>query len=176
VTQAPMTAFAQAALDVSVIVAAKFQRTRFGGAVPRSVKVQPPGMASTGGGKQARESVVLAPDDGDSSQSLTVGFIDIGLRAAELRTYGVVEQLFKERFGSACDIPRSQYDAFTKEFEAFLSGEGFIIKIVDVEDRARKDNRADAVAPASSSGSMPWVIGGVLVAIAVLVLGYLAIR
>jgi hypothetical protein len=173
-TQAPMTAFAQAALDVSVIVAAKFHNTRFDGEVSRSVKVQPPGVASTGGGKQARESVVLMPDNGDNSQALTVGFIDIGLRAAELRNFAVVEQLFSERLGKRCDIPRAQYTAFIKEFEDFLSGEGFVIKIVDLEDRARKDNRADAVAPSSSSTM--WVVGGVVVAIAILALGYLAIR
>jgi hypothetical protein len=170
--QPAMTAFAQAALDVSVIVAAKFQHVTFGGTPPRVVKVQPPNVASTGGGRQARESVVLVPDNGDTSQALTVGFIDIGLRAAEIRSYGVVEGLYKERFGGSCDIPRGQYDAFVRDFESFLSGEGFVIKKVDVEDRARKDDRPQARASSSSSSTTIVVLGAVA-AVTIAVIGYL---
>ena len=42
--QQAMTAFAQAALAVSDLVAAKFSGTRLGGSIPRVIKVQAPNV------------------------------------------------------------------------------------------------------------------------------------
>jgi hypothetical protein len=141
-SQQPMTAFAQAALAVSDLVAAKFANTRFGGSVVRAVKIQAPNVPSTGGGKQARESVVLMPESGDSTQAITVAFIDIGLRALEIRTFAAVNAPYQQRFGRALDIPKAEYDAFLGELQGFLTGEGYVVKIVDATDQAAKAQKA----------------------------------
>jgi hypothetical protein len=138
VTQPAMTAFAQAALAISDLVAAKFSGMRFSGAIPRVVKVQAPNVPSTGGGKQARESVILVPENGDTAHALIAGFIDVGLRAVELRTHAAVAAAYQQRHGVALDLPRAEYDNFVRELESFLGGEGYVIKRVDVSDVAAK--------------------------------------
>ena len=171
--QQAMTAFAQAALAVSDLVAAKFSATKFGGAIPRVVKVQAPNVPSTGGGKQARESVILMPETGDTAQAITAGFIDVGLRAVELRTFAALDATYQQRHKTKLDIPRADYDGFVKEMQGFLGGEGYIVKMVDVSEQEAKASKAQAAsdnASDQSSGSkMPLILGavGVLVAVAV---------
>jgi len=133
--QQAMTAFAQAALAVSDLVAAKFSNTRFGGSIPRIIKVQAPNVPSTGGGKQARESVILIPESGDTAHAVTAGFIDVGLRAVELRTFAALDQTYQQRHKVKLDIPRSEYDAFVKELQGFLGGEGYVVKMIDVSEQ-----------------------------------------
>ncbi len=150
--QQAMTAFAQAALAVSDLVAAKFANVKFGGAVPRVVKVQPPNVPSTGGGKQARESVVLLPENGDTSQALTAGFIDVGLRAVELRTWAALASAYEQRHKQKLDLPRAEYDNFSAELQKFLGGEGYVIKTVDVADVEAKAARAARSAENATEG------------------------
>ena len=161
--QQAMTAFAQAALAVSDLVAAKFSSTRFSGGVARVVKVQAPNVPSTGGGKQARESVILLPETGDTAQAVTVGFIDVGLRGVELRTYAAVAAAYEQRHKTRLDLPKAEYEAFTKELQAFLGGEGYVVKSVDVADvnaKAAKAARSEENAATSQGpGKATLLIG-----------------
>ena len=173
-SNSPMTAFAQAALAVSDLLAAKFAATKFGGSVPRVVKVQAPQGPSTSGGKKARESIVLMPESGDSSQAVTAGFIDVGLRAVELRTFEAVAAPYSERFGRALDLPKPEYDKFVADLKGFLGGEGYVIKMVDADAAAAKAARvqqAEEAASPSSGPPMGVVVAGV---VAVVVLGAVA--
>jgi hypothetical protein len=167
--QQAMTAFAQAALAVSDLVAAKFSGMKFTGTVPRVVKVQAPQVPSTGGGKQARESVVLMPESGDTAQALTAGFIDVGLRAVELRTYAAVAAAYRQRHGAALDLPQPEYENFSRELQAFLGGEGYVIKTVDVSDveaKAAKAARADG-GPGDAGPNKTLLLVGGLAAVVV---------
>ena len=159
-SNSPMTAFAQAALAVSDLLAAKFAGTKFGGSVPRVVKVQAPQGPSTGGGKKARESIVLMPESGDSSQALTAGFIDVGLRAVELRTFEAVAGPYKERFGRVLDLPKPEYEKFIGELKSFLGGEGYVIKMVDADAAAAKAQGLPVVAVANYMGPFPLAMRG----------------
>lgn len=170
--QQAMTAFAQAALAVSDLVAAKFSGTKFGGSIPRVIKVQAPNVPSTGGGKQARESVILLPENGDTSQAITAGFIDVGLRAVEIRTYAALNQTYEQRHKTKLDLPRAEYDAFVKELQSFLGGEGYVVKTVDVSEQEAKAAKANAAsANASSEGGggskAPLIVVGVVVVLGV---------
>jgi hypothetical protein len=170
VTQQAMTAFAQAALAISDLVAAKFSGLKFGGKVPRIVKVQAPNVPSTGGGKQARESVILQPESGDSGQALTAGFIDVGLRAVELRTYAALASAYQQRHGSALDLPRAEYENFVRELQGFLGGEGYVIKLVDASDvqaKAAKAARTEAEAAGPAGPNKTLVLVGGLAAVVV---------
>lgn len=169
--QQAMTAFAQAALAVSDLVAAKFSGTKFGGSVPRVIKVLAPNVPSTGGGKQARESVILQPENGDTAQAVTAGFIDVGLRAVELRTFAALDQTYQQRHKTKLDIPRAEYDAFVKEIQSFLGGEGYVVKMVDVSEQEAKAAKAQAAsANASTEGGSskgPLILVGVVVLLGV---------
>ncbi len=172
-SNSPMTAFAQAALAISDLLAAKFSGTKFGGSVPRVVRVQAPQVPSTGGGKQARESVVLMPETGDQSQAITAGFVDVGLRAVELRTFAAVSGPYAQRFGKALDLPKKEYDAFIEELKNFLQPEGYVIKIVDASDQEAKAARVQRAEEAHQKGGgtnmTPIIIGAIVVVTAVVV-------
>jgi len=170
-SNSPMTAFAQAALAVSDLLAAKFSGTKFGGSVPRVVKVQAPQVPSTGGGKQARESIVLMPETGDSTQAITAGFVDVGLRAVELRTFAAIAGPYQQRFGRPLDLPKPQYDAFIGEVKSFLGSEGYVIKVIDASDQEAKAQRAQQAedAAAKSGGGLP--VGAIVGVVVVLAIG-----
>lgn len=175
-SQQAMTAFAQAALAVGDLVAAKFSGMKFTGKVTRIVKVQTPNVPSTGGGKQARESVVLLPENGDSSQALTAGFIDVGLRAVELRTYAALASAYHQRHKATLDLSKPEYDNFVKELQTFLGGEGYIVKTVDVGDveaKAAKAARSEQNAADAQGGPNKLVL--VVGVVAVVVIGLVAV-
>lgn len=175
-TQPVMTAFAQAALKVSDLVGARFSSTRFSGSVTRVVKVQAPNVPSTGGGKQARESIVLMPENGDTSQALTCGFIDVGLRSVEIRDHAALAVVAGQRGGSPLDIPKGEYDAFVRDLQAFLGGEGYICKLIEEREQVRKaatgarDRVEDAGASKKSAFIAVGVAGVALVAVVVYLL------
>jgi hypothetical protein len=171
-SNSPMTAFAQAALAISDLLAAKFSGTKFGGSIPRVVKVQAPQVPSTGGGKQARESIVLMPETGDNAHAITAGFVDVGLRAVELRTYAAVSGPYQQRHGRPLDLPKAEYDAFLTEVKNFLTPEGYVIKTIDASDQeakaARVQRAEEAQAKASGGGGAPvGVIIGVIAVVTV---------
>ncbi len=174
-SQQAMTAFAQAALAVGDLVGAKFAGMKFTGRVARLVKVQTPNVPSTGGGKQARESVVLVPENGESSQALTAGFIDVGLRAVELRTYAAVASAYHQRHKETLDLQKAEYDNFSKELQAFLGNEGYVVKIVDVGDveaKAAKAARSEQDASSQGANGKLMLVSGLVV---VVVAGLIAV-
>ncbi len=169
-SNSPMTAFAQAALAVSDLLAAKFSGTKFGGSIPRIVKVQAPQVPSTGGGKQARESIVLMPENGDTTHAITAGFIDVGLRAIELRAFNAVAGPYQQRHGRVLDLPKTEYEAFVTELKNFLGAEGYVIKMIDASDqesKAQRVQRAEEAQAKASGGAPIGAIVGVVVIFAI---------
>ncbi len=147
-----ITAFAQATVAARDLIETKFASTAFTGAVPRRVKVDAPMVESTGGGKQARESIVLKGESGDPAHNIACGFLDIGLRACEVRSYAALNLLHRQRFSNALDLHQSEYDKFLGELKALLEGEGFVFKVVEAEEqRARGGPEASR---SSGTGAM----------------------
>lgn len=168
-----MTAFAQAALATSDLINNKFASTRFGGKVQRQVVVEAPKVESTGGGKQARESIVLKPVEGASGDSITCGFLDVGLRSCELRSYATLNMQHKQRYSTAIDLPQPEYDRFLGELGSLLEGEGFVLRVVQPEEQQAKAIAAGNATGASGSSNIAMIaIGAVaaLVVVAVVVL------
>lgn len=159
-----MTTFAQQALAISDLVGMKFRSTRFAGAVPRSVQVKPPMMESTGGGKQARESIVLAAENGDTAQNIVAGFVDVKLRAVEMRTYGALAAMHRARFKMSLDLSQPDYDRFLGEAKEFFESEGFIFKTTDEAPTApaRGSTEAAMQRPASGGGMGLYIGLGVV--------------
>lgn len=159
-----MTAFAQATVAACDLIEARFANTRFTGAVARVVKVEAPFVESTGGGRQARESIVLKAANDDAAHNVTAGFVDVGLRSCELRSYDALNLLFRQRFGRALDLYQSEYDRFAAELRELLEKEGFAFKVVEADEQRAK---ADAVAEKSSNAGV-MVALGVVAAIVVI--------
>jgi hypothetical protein len=166
-----MTAFAQAALAASDLIMQKFHETKFQGKVVRIVNVEAPNVESTGGGKQARESIVLRPENGDQSQSVTCGFLDIGLRSCELRSYGTVNMQHKQRYNSATDLIQAEYDAFLGSLRAMLEAEGFVIKIIEPQEQAAKAQAAGAPVKQGGSNTAVMVALAVVAALVLAAVG-----
>lgn len=163
-----MTAFAQAALATSDLINTKFTATRFSGKTQRQVVVEAPKVESTGGGKQARESIVLRPTDGSTADSITCGFLDVGLRSCELRSYATLAMQHKQRFNAVLDLPQPEYDKFLGELAALLEQEGFVLKVVQPEEQQAKAIAAGNVEAKSSGGSnMAMVAIGAVAALVI---------
>lgn len=148
------TAFANRAFVLSEMFNAKFRNTRFSGAVGRVVKVIPPETESTGGGKMARESIALVPEsEGASGSSVVCGWLDVGQNNAELRSYSVLSDRHKERFGNlAFDLEKAEYEAFVAEAQQFLAAEGIALSIIN-----------ESTSPAVQAPAKPGNSGGVQV-------------
>ena len=159
-----MTAFAQATVAACDLIEARFANTRFTGAVARVVKIEAPFVESTGGGRQARESIVLKAANDDAAHNVTAGVVDVGLRSCELRSYDALNLLFRQRFHRALDLHQSEYDRFAAELKELLEGEGFAFKVVEAEEQRAK---ADAVAEKTSNTGV-MVALGVVAAIVVI--------
>jgi hypothetical protein len=160
-----MTAFAQAALAASDLIRTKFQQTRLGGSVPRVVRIEAPQMESTGGGRQARESIVLSPEGGDAGQAITAGFIDVGLRSAEVRSFTAIAMLYQQRHKARLDLPEAEYNQFVSELQALLQAEGYVFKLVDAHEQAQK--AVQQPEPAAQKSALPMAAIGVVLALIV---------
>lgn len=126
---AKRTQVAQSAFDFSRYFSGIFDGVRVAGAAPRRpVLVAPEGM-STAGGKRARQSIVLQPDD-PMNAAVTVGWVDVGERQAMLRTHTALETLHRERFrGRPFDVDRASYATFFEQAKSFLMSCGFDVKV-----------------------------------------------
>jgi hypothetical protein len=160
-----MTAFAQATVAACDLIEARFANTRFTGGVARIVKIEAPFVESTGGGKQARESIVLKAANDDAAHNVTCGFVDVGLRSCEVRSYDALNMLHRQRFHSALDLHQSEYDRFIAELKELLENEGFAFKIVEADEQRAK---ADAIAASDKTSNTGVMLA--LGAVAALVL------
>lgn len=126
---AKRTQVAQSAFDFSRYFSGIFDAVRVAGAAPRRpVLVAPEGM-STSGGKRARQSIVLQPDD-SMHAAVTVGWVDVGERQAMLRSHAALETIHRERFrGRVFDLDRASYATFFEQARSFLMSCGFDVKV-----------------------------------------------
>lgn len=168
-----ITAFAQATVAAKDLIETKFASTCFTGAVARRVKVDAPVVESTGGGKQARESIVLTADGGDPTHNIACGFLDVGLRACEMRSYAALNMLHRQRFNNALDLYQSEYDKFVGELKVLLEAEGFAFKVVEAEELRAK--AAPGMQKSSGSGAM-FALGLVVALIVVGLIVLFALR
>jgi hypothetical protein len=168
------TVHAQQAFEFTEVFAYKFDPVIYGQAHPRRLKLQEPDGPSTAGGKQARQSMVLLPDEGD--RKLVVGWIDVSQKMSELRSYTVVSQQYKARFNTDLDLRKEEYEALLQDLRSFLRIQKIDHKIVEAQvgpQVAKKPAQA-AEAPveggASTGALLAMLSIGILIGFA---LGYI---
>jgi hypothetical protein len=157
---AKRTSVAQSAFDFSRYFSGIFNSVRVAGGAPRRPTLVAPEGMSTSGGKRARQSLVLQPDDA-TSMAVTVGWVDVGERRGMLRTHVALVALHRERFGARpFDVDLASYEAFFEQARSFLQSCGFNVKVENEAQPASAPlSRAyDAPPPRQSEAlSSAWV-------------------
>lgn len=156
------TVHAQQAFEFTEVFAYKFDPAVFGQTPPRRLKLFEPDGPSTAGGKQARQSLVLVPESGDGG-NLVIGWIDVSLKAAELRSYDLLAQQFKARFGSRIDLSRQEYETLLDDLRAFLKIQKIDLKVAE----AAAGPKAPAHPPAPAARSQASGNGAMLAMLAI---------
>jgi hypothetical protein len=167
------TVHAQQAFELTDVFGYKFNPLTFGSVVKRRLRLMEPDGPSTAGGRQARQSLVLAPDDEEAAGAVVVGFIDVVQKTAEIRSYEAVSKQFAARYKKKFDLDRETFDLLVAELGGFLKIQKIDHKVVQ---SAPVPKRTQPEAPVDESGSsMAGPLLGML-ALGILVgfgLGYL---
>lgn len=159
---AKRTQVAQSAFDFARYFSSVFDSVRVQGASLRRPKLVTPEGMSTAGGKRARQSIVLQPDD-PSASVITVGWVDIGERRALLRTHGCLETLHYERFKNRpFDVDRESYSGFFDQVKSFFDSCGLAVTVEGEPSPASvPPSRLASRAPppqAGTSSSVLWLM------------------
>jgi hypothetical protein len=116
------THHADQAVHLVDLVRLKFVNQRFGTLRKRVVRLMSPDGPSTDGGRKARQSIVLVPEDSDAGGAIVCGWLDVFRHTAELKTYAIVGAAFQERYGMAIDISKTEYQRMLDMMLEFLRG------------------------------------------------------
>ncbi|MBK6687824.1 MAG: hypothetical protein IPG45_25340 [Deltaproteobacteria bacterium] len=111
------TVHAQQAFEFSDVFGYKFAVLAYGQQKPRRLKLNAPEGMSTAGGRQARQSMVLQADDGES---VVCGWVDVPQKSAEIRAFQAVAQAFEARYKRSFDLPKADYERMVMDLEGFL--------------------------------------------------------
>jgi hypothetical protein len=159
---AKRTQVAQSAFDFARYFSSVFDSVRVLGSTQRRPRLVTPEGMSTAGGKRARQSIVLQPDD-PAGTALTVGWVDIGERRALLRTHGCLEALHFERFKNRpFDMDRASYAGFFDQVKSFFDSCGLAVTVEGEPGTAsvppsRLAEQRDA-ATSGTSSSVVWLM------------------
>jgi hypothetical protein len=123
------TEIASAAVLLADMFALAFESLIIPGDTPRKARLAQPEGPSTMGGTQARQHITLSAEQGEL-RSLTVGWVDIPKREAELRTFGYLREMHQQRFGDTPFVlDEAYFQVFFDRAQSFLSEHGFLVKV-----------------------------------------------
>jgi len=159
-TDPSRTHHANQAVALSELVALKFARLNLGGGTARSLKISAPDGPSTGGGRKARQSLVLASEGGKGA-SIVCGYIDTARGVAELRSFVVLDKQNRERHGTPLDFMRVDYDKFVHDMVSFLHSQGLDARVSNEKiERATPAETPSMPPPSQSSQLMSMLVLG----------------
>ena len=144
--------------DFGSLFTAHFAPRVYGTQRPRRVRVTDADSQSTAGGRQARRSILLAPDDG-RRDTLVLGWIDITRKTAELRTFESLAQYFQERFQRSVDMTADEYADLQLDVVQFLRARNIQLTLLPAQLRAPAAVSAPSPAPSQGAPGVFWVIG-----------------
>ncbi len=162
------TMMAQQALDMSDLLNLRFKQQVVGTGEKMRLAVTTPDGPSTQGGKRARQSFTLEPADGSGKGAIMCGWLDVGQRAAELRTHRMVAAQYQNRYHTAFGVPVEEYDALLREVQSMLQAQSFQVHVADEQVAAPRASVTSA--QASQGGASPAMWAALIIAL-VAVLG-----
>jgi hypothetical protein len=128
---AKRTQVAQGAYDFARYFTSSFESVRFGRSVPRRAELAAPEGMSTGGGRAARQSIVLVADR-PGPPNLTVGWVEVSGRRAQLRTHRALAAVYRARFRDRLlDVDEESYNAFLGQASQLLAACGVAVTMDD---------------------------------------------
>lgn len=171
-TEDHRTVHAQQAFELTDVFGYKFNPLTFGNTVKRRLKLMEPDGPSTAGGRQARQSLVLVPDE-EEAGNIVIGFIDVVQKTAEIRSYDAVSNQYAARYKKRFDLDREAFDLLVAELGGFLKIQKIEHRVVQSAPIPKKP--APPAEEEASEASMAGPLLGML-ALGILVgfgLGYL---
>lgn len=146
------TAFAGAAIGLAELFKYGFAKKRLEGPVGYTPELSAPEGSSTGGGKQALQHVKLVPDSG---ATLVIGAANIVDKSCELRTFGHMDDVHRQRFkGQPFGVDPQKYGVLLEELRTFFVGQHYTVSMHDAAAPARP---LPPVATASRAVAIPAV-------------------
>ena len=152
------TMIAQQATNLSIRLAGAFMQKRVGSERPMQLLLRVPDGPSTGGGKTARQSLLLVEEGAAAGSGVMIGWIDVAQQAAELRDYSVVSDAYVSRFKADLPVTRYEYEQFTKEIEKFITDDGFIVDYSSVKSAAAEGVISQRPGPARRPPPWFWLV------------------
>ena len=145
--------------DFAGVFAERFQATTYGRPRARRLRLTDPDSHSTAGGKLARRSILLAPDDG-ARDVLVIGWVDVAQKKAEVRTFESLGQYFYERFGRRVDLSNEDYAEVHLDLAQFLQGQGIHLSLLGCTAPAVSAPTVESPSPAAVNNSpLFWMLG-----------------
>jgi hypothetical protein len=149
--QSKQTMFGGKAVAMADVFKYTVGKDRLEGSVNYTVQMAAPEGESTGGGLAAMQHIALVPEGG--GPSVVIGSANQATGRAELRTYAVVAEAYRNRFkGTAFPTVRWKYDDLLKKLRGVLDGQNLQVTVVDAPRRVFLDSGVPPVLHPSPRG------------------------
>ena len=162
------TQLAAQAVNAADVINVSLQRRLLGEVSARHVVVDRPEGVSTEGGKKARQAIKLVEVDGGGT-AVMCGWMDVGRKQAELRSYHTIDEHHRRRFAEPLDFTAQAYQDLMREVAKLLRSLSFSVEYQGYEDRDRASLRQRPGGPRRFplwAGALIGVLAGVLLAVA----------
>jgi len=155
-----MTVVAQEAMDIGDHLLLLFSKKTVGENPRMRVDVAKPDGPSTEGGKKARQTISLVPVEGVSGKVM-VGWLDVGQKRVEVRSFRVVRHQYYDRYGTDFRVSQWEYEEIAKELTDFLHARGYHVVVKDdmpaTRPSALQHQVVSAPATTSNNNGVPWI-------------------
>ncbi|WP_240357096.1 MULTISPECIES: hypothetical protein [Myxococcus] len=122
----------------------------------RVLRIDDPEGPSTGGGKQARQSISLVPRKG-TGPSVVCGWVDVSKREAQLRGFEGVAKRYEAHHGEPLELAPEEYERFLHDVEDVLVKAVIKVRLIVPEEQAGTGLAAQAVR-APARGGVPMIL------------------
>ncbi|MCP3166827.1 hypothetical protein [Myxococcus qinghaiensis] len=122
----------------------------------RVLRIDDPEGPSTGGGKQARQSISLVPRKG-TGPSVVCGWVDVSKREAQLRGFEGVAKRYEAHHGEPLELATEEYERFLHDVEDVLVKAVIKVRLIVPEEQAGAGLAAPA-ARAPARGGVPMIL------------------
>lgn len=161
------TVVAQQAIDLGEILNFRFARKHVGRDVPKRLSVITLDSQSTGGGKMARQSVVLTPLEEGVQGTIMCGWVDVARREAEIREYRLVADQYEARYHVGFDVGAEEYEALLAELQSMLANQGYALTRARAVSLAPPRPEAPAAESRSPLVTVLWIVVGCAVGLGI---------
>jgi hypothetical protein len=170
-TDVNRTLLAQEALQLKDIFALRFDPITYGTKSKRKLKLAEPEL-STDGGRKARQSITLVPEqETASSRAIVVGWVDVPRKMSELKNFNLAKEHYEARGAGFIDLAREDYEKAVADLQSMFRGQTIETMLVGASSTRTPSQITPKDAPRSSDNAQ-LIAGGIGVAVGFL-LGYI---